>query len=127
MAKYGTQTGWGKMSRDEGDRPLESPRNKFGGFRGLSRGKLIFFSPEPKKIVFGGFPGGNKFRSVPPNIKIGVLCGGGGINLWSFPEQLPEQNCPGEIYFYSPPELLRFERRFERIFRKHCYQSELKF
>ena len=26
----------------------------------------------------------------------------GGINFWSFPKQLPEQNCPGESIFMVP-------------------------
>ena len=36
-----------------------NPPEQVWGFRGLSRGKLIFFYPQTKKIVFGGFPGGN--------------------------------------------------------------------
>ena len=56
-------------------RRVTDPRNKFGGIRGLSGGKLIFSPLEPKICVWG-ISGGKLISVSPPNIKIGVLGGG---------------------------------------------------
>ena len=57
--------------------PPQTPSGKFLGIWG----KLLFFVPQTKKFVFGGFLGGNLFLSVPLNIEICLGDFQGGCNL----------------------------------------------
>ena len=55
---------------------------------------------EPKNLCSGDFRG--KLISISPPEHKNWCFFLGGINFWSFPKQLPEQNCPGEIIFVVP-------------------------